>query len=142
MVIMELQVKESKWLVKCFLNYLRHDKNEVNVLFDILTIFLFHSRIDYTFLKEFYIIEVLHYWIWNSCWDFGSFLYFIMLMPFRWQKVIHQAWKRLFYCIFSAFSNQNNLIMTIWWLWCKCSFFQCLHMPFKMVKVGKLLILL
>ncbi|XP_061345669.1 uncharacterized protein LOC133291419 isoform X4 [Gastrolobium bilobum] len=53
-----VQVKESKWLVKCFLNYLRHDKNEVNVLFDILTMFLFHSRIDYTFLKEFYIIEV------------------------------------------------------------------------------------
>ncbi|XVF59767.1 hypothetical protein PTKIN_Ptkin07bG0302500 [Pterospermum kingtungense] len=53
-----VQVKESKWLVKCFLNYLRHDKNEVNVLFDILSIFLFHSRIDYTFLKEFYIIEV------------------------------------------------------------------------------------
>ncbi|GKV51280.1 hypothetical protein SLEP1_g57947 [Rubroshorea leprosula] len=53
-----VQVKESKWLVKCFLNYLRHEKNEVNVLFDILSIFLFHSRIDYTFLKEFYIIEV------------------------------------------------------------------------------------
>ncbi|XVF62182.1 hypothetical protein PTKIN_Ptkin08bG0196500 [Pterospermum kingtungense] len=53
-----VQVKESKWLVKSFLNYLRHDKNEVNVLFDILSIFLFHSRIDYTFLKEFYIIEV------------------------------------------------------------------------------------
>lgn len=55
----KLQVKESKWLVKCFLNYLRHEKTEVNVLFDILTIFLFHSRIDYTFLKEFYLIEVL-----------------------------------------------------------------------------------
>lgn len=54
-----MQVKESKWLVKCFLNYLRHDKSEVNVLFDILSIFLFHSRIDYTFLKEFYIIEVI-----------------------------------------------------------------------------------
>lgn len=53
-----VQVKESKWLVKCFLNYLRHDQKEVNVLFDILSIFLFHSRIDYTFLKEFYIIEV------------------------------------------------------------------------------------
>ncbi|KAF5199838.1 Transcription-associated protein [Thalictrum thalictroides] len=53
-----VQVKESKWLVKCFLNYLRHDKTEVNVLFDMLSIFLFHSRIDYTFLKEFYIIEV------------------------------------------------------------------------------------
>lgn len=53
-----VQVKESKWLVKCFLNYLRHEKTEVNVLFDILSIFLIHSRIDYTFLKEFYIIEV------------------------------------------------------------------------------------
>lgn len=53
-----VQVKESKWLVKCFLNYLRHDKSEVNVLFDILSIFLRHTRIDFTFLKEFYIIEV------------------------------------------------------------------------------------
>ncbi|XP_038988658.1 transformation/transcription domain-associated protein-like isoform X2 [Phoenix dactylifera] len=53
-----LQVKESKRLVKCFLNYLRHDKSEVGALFDMLSIFLFHSRIDYTFLKEFYIIEV------------------------------------------------------------------------------------
>ncbi|XP_075655312.1 uncharacterized protein LOC142625565 isoform X3 [Castanea sativa] len=56
--LVQIQVKESKWLVKCFLNYLRHDKTEVNVLFDILSIFLFHTRIDYTFLKEFYIIEV------------------------------------------------------------------------------------
>ncbi|KAL8472429.1 hypothetical protein ACS0TY_029584 [Phlomoides rotata] len=53
-----MQVKESKWLVKCFLNYLRHDKMEVNVLFDILAIFLHRTRIDFTFLKEFYIIEV------------------------------------------------------------------------------------
>ncbi|KNA06133.1 hypothetical protein SOVF_183880 [Spinacia oleracea] len=53
-----VQVKESKWLVKCFLNYVRHEKTEVNVIFDILSIFLYHSRIDYTFLKEFYIIEV------------------------------------------------------------------------------------
>lgn len=53
-----VQVKESKWLVKCFLNYLRHDRMEVNVLFDILAIFLYRTRIDFTFLKEFYIIEV------------------------------------------------------------------------------------
>lgn len=53
-----MQVKESKWLVKCFLNYLRHDRMEVNVLFDILAIFLHRTRIDFTFLKEFYIIEV------------------------------------------------------------------------------------
>ncbi|CAI0392859.1 unnamed protein product [Linum tenue] len=53
-----VQVKESKWLIKCFLNYLRVDKSEVNVLFDIPSIFLSHTRIDYTFLKEFFIIEV------------------------------------------------------------------------------------
>ncbi|XP_031399627.1 transformation/transcription domain-associated protein isoform X2 [Punica granatum] len=53
-----VQVKESKWLVKCFLNYLRQGNTELNVLFDVLSIFLFHTRIDFTFLKEFYIIEV------------------------------------------------------------------------------------
>lgn len=58
-----MQVKESKWLVKCFLNYLRHGKLELSVLFDTLSIFLVHSRIDYTFLKEFYIIEVWGFFI-------------------------------------------------------------------------------
>lgn len=53
-----MQVKESKRLVKCFLNYLRHDKAEVNVLFEMLSIFLVRTRIDYTFLKEFYMVEV------------------------------------------------------------------------------------
>ncbi|KZV22547.1 transformation/transcription domain-associated protein-like [Dorcoceras hygrometricum] len=53
-----MQVKESKWLVKSFLNYLRHDRMEINVLFDILVIFLVQTRIDFTFLKEFYIVEV------------------------------------------------------------------------------------
>ncbi|KAM7251269.1 hypothetical protein ACFE04_023152 [Oxalis oulophora] len=59
-------VKESKWLVKCFLNYVRHDKAEVNVLFDMLSIFLFHSRIDYTVLKKFYIIEVPPFLLYDS----------------------------------------------------------------------------
>lgn len=59
-LLLQMQVKESKWLIKCFLNYLRLDQSELNVLFDILSIFLSHSRIDYTFLKEFYIIEVLY----------------------------------------------------------------------------------
>ncbi|WVZ66880.1 hypothetical protein U9M48_016041 [Paspalum notatum var. saurae] len=52
------QVMESKRLIKCFLNYLRHDRNEVGALFDMLSIFLYRSRIDYSFLKEFYVIEV------------------------------------------------------------------------------------
>lgn len=45
------QVKESKRLVKYFLNYLRHDKYEVGILFDMLSIFLVRTHIDYTFLK-------------------------------------------------------------------------------------------
>ncbi|XP_048601036.1 transformation/transcription domain-associated protein [Brassica napus] len=53
-----VQVKESKWLVKCFLNYLRYEKSEMKILFDVLSIFLLRSRIDYDFLREFYIIEV------------------------------------------------------------------------------------
>ncbi|KAK3127876.1 hypothetical protein QOZ80_7AG0579590 [Eleusine coracana subsp. coracana] len=52
------QVMESKRLIKCFLNYLRHDRTEVGALFDMLSIFLYRSRIDYSFLKEFYVIEV------------------------------------------------------------------------------------
>ncbi|KAG8099235.1 hypothetical protein GUJ93_ZPchr0013g36432 [Zizania palustris] len=52
------QVMESKRLIKCFLNYLRHDRMEVGALFDMLSIFLYRSRIDYSFLKEFYVIEV------------------------------------------------------------------------------------
>lgn len=69
-----MQVKESKWLVKCFLNYLRHGQPELSVLFDILTIFLYHSRIDYTFLKEFYIIEVSQFFQ-ASLMSIASFFY-------------------------------------------------------------------
>eukprot|EP00897_Mesotaenium_endlicherianum_P005503 jgi/Mesen1/4981/ME000248S04265 len=51
-------VKESKRVVKCFLNYLRHNRAEVDVLFDMLSIFLSRTRIDFTFLREFYFIEL------------------------------------------------------------------------------------
>lgn len=60
------QVMESKRLIKCFLNYLRHDRTEVGALFDMLSIFLCRSRIDYSFLKEFYVIEVMTFLISNS----------------------------------------------------------------------------
>lgn len=104
----KLQVKESKWLVKCFLNYLRHEKTEVNVLFDILTIFLFHSRIDYTFLKEFYLIEVLCIRVLVSLFLVTllgltvcqTVIIFFSFLFFRLQKVIHPTIKRHFCCIF------------------------------------------
>lgn len=57
-IIDKMQAKESKWLVKCFLNYLRHYRTECNVLFDMLSIFLFRTSFDFTFLKDFYIVEV------------------------------------------------------------------------------------
>jgi transformation/transcription domain-associated protein len=60
------QVMESKRLIKCFLNYLRHDRTEVSALFDMLSIFLYRSRIDYSFLKEFYVIEVMPSLVSNS----------------------------------------------------------------------------
>lgn len=50
---------ESKRLIKCFLNYLRHDRTEVGALFDMLSIFLYRNHIDYSFLKEFYVIEAI-----------------------------------------------------------------------------------
>lgn len=37
---------------------MRHERSEVNVLFDMLSIFLTPTRIDYTFLKAFFMIEV------------------------------------------------------------------------------------
>jgi transformation/transcription domain-associated protein len=57
---------ESKRLIKCFLNYLRHDRTEVGALFDMLSIFLYRSRIDYSFLKEFYVIEVMPFLVSES----------------------------------------------------------------------------
>jgi transformation/transcription domain-associated protein len=51
-------LRESKLLIKCFLNYCRFNKQEVDVLFHMLSIFTVRSTIDYTFLKEFYTIEV------------------------------------------------------------------------------------
>ena len=48
------QLKESKLIVKCFLQYCAEDKQEINVLFDMLTIFSVRTLADFTFLKEFY----------------------------------------------------------------------------------------
>jgi hypothetical protein len=41
----------------CFLN-LQHEKTEINVLFDIFSIFLVCIQVDYTFLKEYFTVEV------------------------------------------------------------------------------------
>ena len=48
------QLKESKLIVKCFLQYCAEDEQEINVLFDMLTIFSVRTLADFSFLKEFY----------------------------------------------------------------------------------------
>ncbi len=55
-----LQLCKAGWCQpqKCFLNYLQHDKIEVNVMFEMLSIFLVCIQIDYIFLKEFFMVEV------------------------------------------------------------------------------------
>ena len=45
-------------MVKCFLSYIRKNRSEVDVLFDMLSVFLSSTRIDFTFLKEFFMIKV------------------------------------------------------------------------------------
>lgn len=54
------QLKESKLIVKCFLNYCIHakDKEEINILFYMLSVFTLRTTIDFTFLKDFYATEV------------------------------------------------------------------------------------
>ena len=56
------ELLESKQLVKCFLNVAAHDRTRVAYLFDILTIFSARSRVDYTFVEEFYKEEVAVKW--------------------------------------------------------------------------------
>ena len=119
----KMQVKESKWLVKCFLNHLRHDKNEVNVLFDIPSIFLYHTRIDYTFLKEFYIIEVIMLKTFFFClfaWVFflgGGYAHTLLLLfPYRLLSInffiVKKMWSVAFMLLeFSVFlSGQTSLL--------------------------------
>eukprot|EP00958_Prasinococcus_capsulatus_P028071 scaffold6247_cov416-Prasinococcus_capsulatus_cf.AAC.17 len=56
-----LELKESKRLVKCFLLYLRQNRKETDLLFEILSIFGIRSRVDYSFLKRFYTVELQEY---------------------------------------------------------------------------------
>jgi transformation/transcription domain-associated protein len=47
-------LNESKHLVKCFLNYCSYHREEVDVLFFMLSIFTTRTTIDFTFLRDFY----------------------------------------------------------------------------------------
>jgi len=51
-------VREPKLLIKCFLNYCKNHREEVDLLFYMLSIFTIRTTIDYTFLKDYYQQEV------------------------------------------------------------------------------------
>jgi transformation/transcription domain-associated protein len=55
------QVKKSKYLLKCFINYARHKENEVDTLFLMLQAFTDRATIDCIFLRDFYEKEVPQY---------------------------------------------------------------------------------
>eukprot|EP01105_Mastigella_eilhardi_P028048 TRINITY_DN89_c1_g4_i3.p1 TRINITY_DN89_c1_g4~~TRINITY_DN89_c1_g4_i3.p1 ORF type:complete len:3483 (+),score=913.52 TRINITY_DN89_c1_g4_i3:1249-10449(+) len=52
------QLKESKDIVKCFLNYCRAHHDEIDILFHMLSIFTVRTTTDFTFLRDFYMYEV------------------------------------------------------------------------------------
>ena len=48
------ELRESKHLIKCFINVASKDRSQVKYLFDVLSIFEAKSCVDYTFLEDFY----------------------------------------------------------------------------------------
>ena len=52
------ELLESKRLAKCFVNVARSDRAQVGALFDVLSIFDTKTRVDFTFLEEYYKKEV------------------------------------------------------------------------------------
>ncbi|KAH3761988.1 transformation/transcription domain-associated protein [Pelomyxa schiedti] len=52
------QLRESKNLIKCFLNYCRAHNEEQDLLFHMVSVFQVRTTTDFTFLKDFYVEEV------------------------------------------------------------------------------------
>lgn len=57
-VLPQHYLRESKVIVKCFLNYCRTHKDEIDVLFQMLSIFIVRTTMDFTFLRDFYTQEI------------------------------------------------------------------------------------
>ncbi|KAL6045043.1 putative transformation/transcription domain-associated protein [Balamuthia mandrillaris] len=51
-------LRESKLLIKCFLNYCKQHTDEVDTLFHMLSIFTIRTTMDYSFLHDFYMHDV------------------------------------------------------------------------------------
>lgn len=57
-VLPQHYLRESKIIIKCFLNYCRAHKEEIDVLFQMLSIFTVRTTVDFSFLRDFYTHEV------------------------------------------------------------------------------------
>jgi transformation/transcription domain-associated protein len=51
------QLRQSKYLIECFLNFCEHSE-EVNLLYDITSIFTVKTIIDYSFLRDYYLQHI------------------------------------------------------------------------------------
>jgi hypothetical protein len=51
-------IEETQIMVKCFLNYARYNKEDVSILWKLLSVFKLRSLIDFSFLAHFYAVEV------------------------------------------------------------------------------------
>jgi len=51
---------ETKYLVKCFISVMRHDRSQVHLLFKLMPVLCNRSSVDYTFVREFITNEVVN----------------------------------------------------------------------------------
>jgi hypothetical protein len=55
-------IDESRLLVECFLVYLRNHREDVSILWQLLTVFKLRTLVDYTFLSDFITDEICQKW--------------------------------------------------------------------------------
>ena len=49
------QLLETRRIAKCYLNYISNHRDQVQPLFELLTVVNHKTRCDYTFVKDFYV---------------------------------------------------------------------------------------
>ena len=64
--IPHLEVRESKWLLKCILNYISQDRREINLLFEVVTILTFKCKTYFGFVKKYFLEDVAKKFSWEE----------------------------------------------------------------------------
>lgn len=64
--IPHLEVRETKWLLKCILNYILHDRRELNLIFEIATVLTYKCKMYFGFVKKFFLEEVARKFSWEE----------------------------------------------------------------------------